>query len=454
VSRAPVAGFTTVIRNATVVTVDAADRVIENGSVRIEHGVITEVGLSVNHGGTVNDGGPVNEEADEVIDAQGGIVLPGLVNTHAHLTMTLLRGVADGTNLDQFLATVLPIEGAVLSPDFVRTGTELAAAECLRAGNTSVLDMYFFPEAALEAAATVGLRLHTGPVFIQFPGADNRPWDARMQWAHEWFLRPPVSAGSARWACPHSTYLLTEPQLRELAAAVNDSGTRVTVHAAETQAEVAQVAELHGGRTPVQVLADVGLLHDRVVLAHAVHLTATDIALIAAAGAHVAHNPASNAKLASGLAPIRELIDAGVNVTLGTDGPSSGNDLDLWMAIRLAGYLPSIMRSDPTLISARELIRMATINGAKALGVDSTLGSIEVGKRADIVMLDGLAPATQPSFDAYGTLAYATSRAEVDTVLVGGVAMVRGGRVLNMPADLRARVAAAAADVNKVRSRG
>jgi 5-methylthioadenosine/S-adenosylhomocysteine deaminase len=434
-------GPTGVITNATVVTVDVADRILTDAAIRIEHGVITEIGPV----------SAVNHDADALLDARSAIVMPGMVNAHAHLAMTLLRGVADGTDLDGFLATVLPIEGALLNADFVRTGTELAAAECLRGGITSALDMYFFPEAALQASAALGLRLHSGPVFIQFPGADARPWDLRMAWAKEWFLRPPASAGSTRWAQPHSTYLLTEPQLRDLAALVNDTGVRVSVHAAETRAEVAQVAELHGGRTPIQVLADVGLLNDRVVLAHAVHLTEADIALIAQSGAHVAHNPASNAKLASGLAPVRQLLDAGVNVALGTDGSASANDLDLWMAMRLAGFLPGIALGDPTSVTARHLVRMATINGAKALGIDSQLGSLEVGKRADIVMLDADAPSLTPSFDPYGTIAYAASRAEVDTVLVGGEAVVSRGRLLTVPPDLGERVAVAAELVAQMR---
>jgi 5-methylthioadenosine/S-adenosylhomocysteine deaminase len=435
-------GPTGVITNATVVTVDAADRVLSDAAIRIESGVITEIGPV----------GAVDHQADALLDARNAIVMPGMINAHAHLAMTLLRGVADGHDLDGFLATVLPIEGALLSGDFVRTGTELAAAECLRGGITSALDMYFFPEAALQAAASVGLRLHTGPVFIQFPGADDRPWEQRVAWAKEWFLRPPASAGSTRWAQPHSTYLLTESQLRELAVIVDDTGSRIHVHAAETRAEVAQVAALHGGRTPIQVLSDVGLLNDRVVLAHAVHLTAADVALVAQSGAHVAHNPASNAKLGSGLAPIRQLLDAGVNVALGTDGSASANDLDLWMAMRLAAFLPGIALGDPTSITARDVVRMATINGAKAMGVDSQLGSLEVGKRADIVVLDADAPSLTPSFDPYGTIAYAASRAEVDTVLVGGEAVVSRGRVLTVPADLGERVSRLAEAVAELRS--
>ncbi len=435
------------ITNATIVTVDTADRVIR-GDLRIEHGVITAVTPTAE--APAPSVGSVSEQPGEVIDAGGAIVMPGMVNAHAHLAMSLLRGVADGTDLNGFLDIVLPLEGALLDADFVSVGTQLAAAECLRSGITSALDMYFFPEAALDACDALGLRLHTGPVFIQFPGVDARPWSDRMTWAHEWFLRPPASRGSTRWAQPHSTYLVTEPQLRELAALVEDTGVRVHVHAAETRAEVQQVAELFDGRTPIQVLADVGLLHNRTILAHAVHLTDADIALIAGAGAHVSHNPASNAKLGSGLCRVRDLLDAGVNVALGTDGAASANDIDLWNSIRLAGFLPSIVNDSPASISARELVRMATINGAKALGVDAQLGSIEVGKRADVVVLDPASPFSMPSFDPLGTLAYATTRAEVRTVLVGGSCVVRDGKVLRMPPDLAANVAIAAERVARV----
>jgi 5-methylthioadenosine/S-adenosylhomocysteine deaminase len=415
------------VTNATIVTADLADRVLR-GDIRIEHGVITAITEASDSRRDVTslDG--------ETWDAKGAVVLPGLINAHAHMAMSLLRGVADGTDLEGFLDIVLPLEGAVLNHEFVSVGSMLAAAECLRSGITSVLDMYFFPEAALAETEQLGLRLHTGPVFIQFPGADARRWDERM-----------------RWAQPHSTYLVTDAQLRELSDLVDDTGVRVHVHAAETRAEVAQVAALFGGRTPIQVLADVGLLHSRTVLAHAVHLTDADISLIAQAGAHVCHNPASNAKLGSGLCRVRDLLDAGVNVALGTDGAASANDIDLWNAIRLAGFLPGIVHGDPTALSARELVRMATINGAKALGVDTQVGSIEVGKRADIIVLDPGSPFSVPAFDPLGMLAYSTTRGEIATVMVGGRPVVVDGRVVNLPVDWSARVASAAATVSAVR---
>ncbi len=428
----------TIIANAAVVTCDDANTVLRSASVAFEGGLIT----------AVSDEPIEARPGDVMIDARGGIVLPGLVNAHTHLAMTLLRGVADGTDLDAFLSTLLPIESALVDADAAATGTELAGVELLRSGCTASLDMYFFPGSTMAAAARVGLAVHTGPVFIEFPGPDDLVWPARIAWSRRFLERQEVAN---RWVGPHSTYLLSEEQLRDVATLADETGARVHVHASETIAEMAQVAERHGGRTPVQVLADVGLLHDRTVLAHAVHVTDADIERIAAVGAHVTHNPASNAKLASGLAPVRKMLDSGVNVALGTDGASSANDLDLWVAMRLASFLPSIMHGDPGEITAADVVRMATINGAKALGRGSTHGSVEVGKVADVVVLDGRAAAITPSYDPLSTLAYATSRAEVTHVFVAGARVVDGGRVLTVPADLHDRVAVLAARVTELR---
>lgn len=431
----------TIITNASIVTCDDAGSVLTGASVAIEDRLITAISSA-----------RIDERpGDVVIDARGGIVMPGLVNAHTHLAMTLLRGVADGTDLEAFLATLLPIEGALVDAEVAATGNELAAVELLRSGCTAALDMYFFPGSARAAAARVGIAVHTGPVFIEFPGPDDLVWPARLAWSRRYLE---AQDADNRWVCPHSTYLLSEDQLRDVAALAGETGARVHVHAAETIAEIAQVAQRHGGRTPVQVLAEVGLLHDRTVLAHAVHVTDADIDLIAAAGAHVSHNPASNAKLASGLAPVRKMLDAGVNVALGTDGASSANDLDLWMAMRLASFLPSIMHGDPGEITATDVVRMATMNGAKALGRRSTHGSVEVGKVADVVVLDGRAAAITPSHDPLSTLAYSTSRAEVSHVFVAGAHVVDGGCVVTVPVDLHDRVAVLADRVVELRRAG
>jgi 5-methylthioadenosine/S-adenosylhomocysteine deaminase len=414
------------ITNATIVTVDALDRVVADGTVLVERGAISYVGL------------PVPFQAARTIDAGGGIVLPGLVNAHTHLAMTIFRGLADDVDLAGFLGRLVPAEAAVLSPATVAIGTRLALAELLRGGTTAALDMYFFPEAAHEVAGEAGFRLHSGPVLVEYDGPDAMPFPARMRWARG-LVRQPFGIGSAGWLEPHSTYLLSVDQLREIRALAAETGARVHIHAAETRTELDLVRDRHG-RTPVQLLADVGLLGPRTVLAHGVHLDAADRALVADTGTSVTHCPASNQKLASGIAPIAELVEAGANVALGTDGAASANDLDVWFALRLAAYTQKVRHSAATLPAAM-LVRLATMGGARALGIDHLVGSLEVGKRADLVVLDGSSPSLTPVYDPVSALAYAAGRADVRWVVVDGRVVV-DDRVLTT-IDLEATVAAA-----------
>ena len=363
--------------------------------------------------------------------------MPGLINAHTHLAMTMFRGLADDVDLHGFLDRLLPAEGAVLSEATVAAGTALAVAECLRAGITTALDMYFFPEAAAAVADAAGFDLRGGPVFVEFPGPDGRRFDERMAWAAE--LLEATSPGR-RWVCPHGTYLLDEPQLRAVGDLAATSGARVHIHACETVAELDAVRARHG-RTPIEVLRDTGLLGPRTVLAHGVHLDDHDLELVAASGAAVAHCPASNQKLGSGFARIPDLLAAGVPVALGTDGAASANDLDPWFAMRLAAY-PLTARCGVGTITAPDVLTMATVSGARAVG-DESIGTIEVGGRADLVVLDPSSPALTPSYDAVSTAVYAGSRADVRWVIAGG-RLVVDDRVLTT-IDVEAAITAVAA---------
>lgn len=402
------------LTHATVVTVNEQNDVINDGTIVVDNDTIVYVGSAAD--------APALDAATTVIDADGGIVMPGLVNAHAHLAMTLFRGLADDMDLDGFLGKLLPIEGRTLNHETVLLGSQLAVAECLRAGITTALDMYFFPEATTEAAHVGGFRLANGPVFIEFPGPDNRPFPDRLAWARE-----QLEAG-ATWLQPHSSYLLDRDQLAAIAALADEFGAWINVHSSETAAEMSTVHQRHGS-TPTAILAETGLLSNRTVCAHGVHVTDTDIDLLAAAGATVAHCPASNLKLASGIARLREMRAAGVNVALGTDGAASANDLDLFQAMRLAGYVQKGVRSDATLLPAVDLVRIATINGARALGLGDLIGSIEVGKRADLVVLDAASAAMHPVFDPHSVIAASASRADVRDVIVDGKVVVRSGGV-------------------------
>lgn len=421
------------ITHATIVTMDDAATVRRDTTILVDQGIIVD--LLDNQMTTGPRATDPRSRARRVFDAAGAIVMPGMVNAHAHLAMTMFRGLADDCDLDGFLATMLPVEGAVLSAQTVAVASRLAVAESLRAGITSTLDMYFFPEETHTEATAGGLRLHAGPVFLEFAGPDRRAFAERMAWARDWLAE--ARPGGA-WLQPHSTYLLDEKQLRAIAELADETGAHINVHASETAAEVAQVTARHG-RRPIRVLDDCGLLGPRTVLAHGVHLDDEEIARIAFSGASVVHNPASNAKLGSGTARIPDLLAAGVNVALGTDGPASSNDLDLLFAMRLAAYVQKTVRGDATVMDAHTVLRMATVNGARALGLGEGHGRIAVGSPADLVIFSGQAASLAPCYDPHSAIVYAASRAEVDTVIVAGKVVVEGGRTTNVDASEAAR---------------
>ena len=407
--------------NAQIVTVDKQGSVIDDGSLVVgADGAIRAIAS-----------GQLEHTAAEVIDARGAIVMPGLINTHTHLGMTLFRGLGDDMSLEDFLARLMPAEIKVLNYDAVHAGTELAALESLLGGITTSLDMYYLPDAALVVAKTSGMRIQTGPNFLESDGPEPLKFNDRLVWAEKWLEAPRDELGSTGWVAPHSAYLLGEDQLRTLAALAAKYEARIHVHAAETVGEMQLVANRHGGRTPIQVLNDTNLLR-RSVLAHGVHLSDEDIQLIAQNSATVVHCPASNYKLASGTARILDLHRAGVNVALGTDGPASGNDIDLWIAIRLAGYIQKTVAKNPAVLPALEIVRMATINGARALQLDHLIGSLEVGKRADLIVLDADSPSLTPNFNPHTTIATSVTRADVVHVLVDGKVVVRDRKCLTI----------------------
>jgi 5-methylthioadenosine/S-adenosylhomocysteine deaminase len=366
-----------------------------------------------------------------------------MINAHTHMGMTLFRGLGDDMNLEDFLGRLMPAEIAVLSHDAVVAGTELAALESLLGGITTALDMYYLPDAAIDVAARSGMRIHCGPNLLESDGPEPLPFAKRMTWANEWLTDAvkreqefslPDGFDSLNWLSPHSTYLLGEDHLNQIAALAKQHGAHIHVHASETVGEMSLVAKRHNGRTPISVLADTDLL-SQAVLAHGVHLNDADIALIAQHGATVTHCPASNYKLASGTARIVELHKQGVNVALGTDGPASGNDIDMWLAMRLAGYVQKTAATDPTVLPALDVLRMATINGAKALHIDHLVGSLEVGKFADLVVLDAFSPSLTPVFDPHVAIVAAAGRGDVCHVVVHGQVVVRDRKALNINAS-------------------
>lgn len=390
-----------------VVTVDDTDRVIHNGAIAIQDGRIVAVGTAIE---VLALHRPLRR-----IDAPFGILLPGFVNAHAHLAMTLFRGVADDLSLEAFLNRLIPLESRSLTPDRVAAGTKLGALEAVLAGTTTVLDMYFYPEDARRAAKDVGIRLLTGPVFINTDGPDGVGFNDRLLSAAA-LLDSRGTAGAdddIPVLSPHSLYALDPARVRAVAELGAEYGAIVQIHAAETATEVATVTRRHGQR-PVRLLAELGVLDlVRTVIAHGIHLDDNEISLLSDhPAATVAHCPGSNLKLASGIAPIARLRDAGVAVALGTDGPASSNDLDPWRVMRLAAVLHGLRAADA--------LRTATLGGAIALGLDHTTGSIELGKWADLVIVDGDQPHLTPLIDPVAGLVHAAGRADVSDVFVRG----------------------------------
>ncbi|MFE0173004.1 amidohydrolase [Streptomyces sp. NPDC059002] len=405
------------VHGGDVLTVDAAGTVVADGAVAVRGGRVVEVGPA--------DRLRTTYEAAEEIDARGCLVLPGLINTHTHLAMNLMRGIADDVTLQGFLERVIPREAEILSPETVAAAMRGAVAESVRGGVTTALDMFWFHEAALSVARDAGWRLLTGPTFMDVPGPpDGRPYAERLDWAAEHLKAYTPAPGTRPVVCAHSTYTLNPEQLTAIAALAREHGALLHVHAAENAAEVENVLALHGMR-PVELLDSLGLLGPDTLLAHAVDLTDAEIAAIARTGTTVAHCPVSNLKLGCGIARVPELLAAGVTVGLGTDGAVASNTLDLFGVIKVAALVHKA-GGDPTAVGAEQTVRMATIEAARAVGLGDQLGSLEAGKRADLIVVDLARPHLAPRHDPWSTLAYAAAAADVRDTVVDGRVLMRG----------------------------
>ena len=412
--------------------------------------VLADVSIAIVEGRILHIG-PSNDVANRfeparVLDASGHLVMPGFVNLHTHLPMTLLRGIAENVDLQDFLTLVWAEEARVMNPGGVELGARLGAVECLLGGTTTALDMYFHPDAAHRGAVDVGLRHVGGPIFFSSDGPDSMSWTERMEEARKWpdVLREIGGPYVPPALMPHATYTVDVDQLREVGALAREIGALMHTHCAENDQENQQTEALRGQR-PVSCLASAGVLDSRLVIGHGVRLSDRERTDIAVAGTSVAHCPGSNLKLASGAADIVGYRADGILVGLGTDGCSSSNDLDMFAVMRLAANLARLVREDPAAISAADVVRMATLDGARALGLADHIGSVEAGKQADLILIDTRSPHLTPLRDPHTAVVFAAGRSDVRHVLVDGEVVVDDRRPtrVDLP-DLLSQVEAVA----------
>jgi 5-methylthioadenosine/S-adenosylhomocysteine deaminase len=431
-----------VVANGTVVTVDGARRVIARGSVAIDGRDI----VAVDTAETI----AARYRGRDTIDAAGSVVMPGLINTHTHAPMVLFRGLADDLALMDWLQKyIFPAEAKTVSPDFVRVGTRLAALEMIESGTTTYTDMYYFEDEIARATKAAGIRGVLGETIIRFPVADAKtPAESlarterfAREFAGDDLITPAVA--------PHAMYTLDADTLKACRAMADRLNIPVIIHLAETKDEVKTAQDKYKA-TPTAFLESLNFWGPRTIAAHGVHLTSDDIAILAKRHVGVSHNPESNMKLASGIAPVEALRTAGVAVGLGTDGAASNNDLDMFEAMRQAAFLHKLVAGDPRAIPAPVALEMATIGGARVLGLEKTLGSLEPGKRADLLVVSMASARQTPMYDPVSHLVYTTRGDDVRTTIVGGRVLMRDRHVLTL--DSRQVLADARAMADKVRA--
>lgn len=412
------------ITGGTVLTMAGPN--IENGSVAIDKGRIVAVGPSSEI--------DAKYEGRTTIRARGMAVLPGFVNAHTHVPMTLFRGIADDRELMDWLTNfIFPAEAKNVDREFVKWGTRLAAVEMIRSGTTTFCDMYYFESDIARETKAAGLRGVLGETLIDFPAPDNKTWDAGIaymrEFAKQWKGDPLITPTIA----PHAPFTVSTDHLKQVRALATELGVPITIHVSETKAELQQVAEKQNGMTPLAYLDSIGFLGDDVSINHGVWLTPDEIRIAAAKKVGVAHCPESNMMLASGAAPVVDMLKAGVDLGLGTDGPAgSNNNLDMIEEMASASRLQKVMRSDPRAISARELLTMATIGGARALNLGDKIGTLENGKRADVIVVDLGGARTQPVYSVESAVVYAANGQNVKVTIVDGKILLRHGKVLTV----------------------
>ena len=412
------------VSGGTVITMDAQFRVIEDGAVAIRGDSIVAVGkkseLEQRFGKT------------KTIDASGTLVLPGMINGHAHAAMSLFRGVAEDHSLDDWLQKyIFPAEARNVNEDFVHWGTKLGVLEMLRGGITTYADMYYFEDVVAHVTKEAGMRGVLGQTIVDFPAPDHKTPAAALAYAQKYIDRwkndPLVTPAVA----PHSIYTLSTENLKAAAALARSNGMPILIHLAEAPFE-SELSRARHGASPVAYLERIGLLGPDVIGAHCVWVDKADIVTLVRFGVGSVHNPSSNMKLASGVMPVVDLLAAGEAVGLATDSAACNNNQDLFQEMNIATKLQKVFRMDPRALPARQAVEMATIGGARALHLDKKIGSLEEGKLADLILIGTGATHSTPMYNVYSLLVYALNAHDVRTVVIGGEIVMQDRVMLTM----------------------
>lgn len=434
-----------ILRNATVLTMNDKFQVFSPGAVVINDDSIFDVGYEIDIA--------AKYEADTTYDCGGKILMPGLINAHAHMPMTLLRGLADDLRLDVWLmGYMMPVEREFVSPEFVRLGTKLACAESIRSGVTTFVDMYYFESDVAQATAEAGLRAVCGESVLKFPTPDATYFEESLEYAEEfikkWKGHPLIEPSIA----PHAPYTCTDEILEACTELAIRYDIPLQIHISETASEVEEIRE-ESGMPVVPYVKKRGIFDAKVIAAHCVHIDEGEMRTIQRAGAGVSHNPSSNLKLASGFANTTRMLELGLNVGIGTDGPSSNNDLDMIEEIRLASMIAKAASGDPTALPARQTLAMATSMGAKAVHMDHLVGSIVPGKRADLILIEIGKVHNSPNFQrdpdsSYSQIIYAAKSTDISDVMVNGKWLMQNHELLTL--DEKALMEEAQVYANKI----
>ena len=422
----------TLIHARWIAPMSGATRLLEQHTIAIADGEIVAV--------APQDEAREAFTADDVVERPDHLLVPGFINTHTHAAMNLMRGIANDKPLMPWLTeNIWPIEAAEMNREYVADGTDLAMAEMIRSGTTCFNDMYFFPDVVADRVDAAGLRATLGMIVIDFPTAwASEPaeyFDKGLALHDRVKAHPRINTAFA----PHAPYTVSDGPLDKIRTYADELDVRIHMHIHETAGEVSDGLNQHGKR-PLARLDELGLVNDNLMAVHMTQLTGAEIARCAARGVQVLHSPESNLKLASGLCPVQGLLDAGINVALGTDSTASNNDLDMIGEMRTAAFIGKIAADDAAALSADTALAMATVNGAKALGIAETTGSIAIGKQADLAAIDLSALETRPLFDPIAALVYNTSREQVSDTWVAGRALMKARRLTTLDeADVMSR---------------